>query len=48
MIPGDRVTTKSGRKGVICDPPFDMPGYVLVDFGDKKRWVILEAIERKL
>ena len=46
MNVGDRVVTKSGRKGKVCQPPFEMPGYVLVDFGTVKNWVILEAIKQ--
>lgn len=39
MKPGTAIATKSGRKGVICEPPFELPGRVLVDFGDNKWWV---------
>jgi hypothetical protein len=36
---GTKITTKSGRKGAIVEPPFELPGRVLVDFGDGRWWV---------
>lgn len=47
MTPGQPITTKSGRRGVIVIPPGsrEMPYHALIEFpGGVKLWVVKDAI----